>query len=66
LTSIDALVKLAERSERLILHYQRDGVDSYLIDDEGTLYRYQARPEGERQPPAENGANRDGATAGPA
>jgi signal peptidase I len=41
-TSIGALAQLAERSERLILHNQRDGVDTYLVDDEGTLYRYQA------------------------
>jgi signal peptidase I len=42
-TTIDALAQLAERSERLILHHQRDGVDTYLVDDEGTLYRYQTR-----------------------
>ena len=42
MTSIGALAQLAERSERLILHHQRDGVDTYLVDDEGTLYRYQA------------------------
>jgi hypothetical protein len=41
-TSIGALAQLAERSERLILHNQRDGADTYLVDDEGTLYRYQA------------------------
>ena len=41
-TSIGALAQLAERSERLILHHQADGVDTYLVDDEGTLYRYQA------------------------
>jgi signal peptidase I len=39
-TSMDALAQLAERSERLILHHQ--GTDSYLVDDEGTLYRYAA------------------------
>ena len=43
-TSIQALAQLAERSERLILHHQRDGADTYLVDDEGTLYRYQAQP----------------------
>jgi signal peptidase I len=41
-TSIGALAQLAERSERLILHHQRDGADTYLVDDEGTIYRYQA------------------------
>ena len=43
MTSIQALAQLAERSERLILHHQRDGADTYLVDDEGTLYRYQAQ-----------------------
>jgi signal peptidase I len=51
-TSITALAQLAERSERLILHQQRDGADTYLVDDEGTLYRYQAHPAGVRQLPA--------------
>jgi signal peptidase I len=40
-TSIGALAQLAERSERLILHHEHDGADTYLVDDEGTLYRYQ-------------------------
>jgi hypothetical protein len=51
-TSIQALAQLAERSERLILHHQRDGADTYLVDDEGTLYRYQAQPVGVHQLPA--------------
>jgi signal peptidase I len=38
-TSIDALVRLAERRGRVILHHQ----DGYLVDDEGILYRYQAQ-----------------------
>jgi signal peptidase I len=42
-TSIDALVRLAERRERVILHHQADGRDSYLVDDEGILYRYQTQ-----------------------
>ena len=51
-TSINALAQLAERSERLILHEQRNGADTYLVDDEGTLYRYQAHPAGVHQLPA--------------
>jgi hypothetical protein len=39
--TIEALAQLAERSERLILHDHRDGVDNYLIDDQGTLFRFQ-------------------------
>jgi signal peptidase I len=41
-TSIEALAQLAERSERLILHHRADGADTYLVDDEGTLYRYRS------------------------
>ena len=57
-TSFDALAHLAQRSERLILHHHQDGADTYLIDDEGTLYQYQttlADPPGpaEQPPPAD-------------
>jgi signal peptidase I len=55
-TSMDALVKLAERSERLILHHHRDDGDTYLIDDEGTLYRYQAGAAGPRYLPQRHAA----------
>jgi signal peptidase I len=37
-----ALAQLAERSERLILHDHQPDVDNYLIDDQGTLFRFQA------------------------
>jgi len=50
-TSIGALAQLAERSERLILHHHRDGVDTYLVEDEGTLYRYVAPPGAQRLAP---------------
>jgi signal peptidase I len=43
-TSIDALAQIAERSERVILHHHRIGAESYLVDDDGTLFRYQPRP----------------------
>jgi hypothetical protein len=49
-TTIDALAQLAERSERLILHHCRDDGDTYLVDDEGTLYRYQSRPVAQPDP----------------
>ncbi len=41
-SSIDALAHLAERSERLILHDHQEDVDNYLIDDQGTLFRFSA------------------------
>ena len=43
-TSIKALVRLAESGQRLILHNRSDGVDTYMVNDEGTVYRYQVRP----------------------
>ncbi|HEY6760552.1 MAG TPA: signal peptidase I [Baekduia sp.] len=41
--TIDALAHVAERCERVILHHHHIGAESYLVDDEGTLYRYQPR-----------------------
>ncbi len=42
--NIKALVRLAETGQRLILHNRSDGVDTYMVNDEGTVYRYQVRP----------------------
>jgi hypothetical protein len=41
--SMDALARIAERYERLILHEQRGGLHSYLVEDDGRVYRYEAR-----------------------
>jgi len=41
---IKALVKLAESGQRLILHSRVGDVDTYMVNDEGTVYRYQVRP----------------------
>jgi hypothetical protein len=41
---IKALVRLAESGQRLILHNRSNSVDTYLVNDEGTVYRYQVRP----------------------
>jgi signal peptidase I len=43
-TSIDALAQVAIRGERVILHHHRVGSETYLVDDDGTLFRYQPRP----------------------
>jgi signal peptidase I len=40
--TMEALAQLAERSERLILHDHQEDVDNYLIDDQGTMFRFQA------------------------
>jgi signal peptidase I len=42
--NIKALVRLAESGQRLILHSRAAGVDTYMVNDEGTVYRYQVRP----------------------
>ncbi|HYB29822.1 MAG TPA: signal peptidase I [Solirubrobacteraceae bacterium] len=42
--TIKALAKLAESGQRLILHSRTEGVDTYMVNDEGTVYRYQVRP----------------------
>jgi signal peptidase I len=40
-TSFKALARLAESSGQLVLHHQADAVDTYLVNDSGTVYRYQ-------------------------
>jgi signal peptidase I len=38
-----ALVRLAESGDRLILHHRDEDGDTYLVNDESTVYRYQIR-----------------------
>jgi signal peptidase I len=40
-TDFKALVRLAEAAGQVILHHQADAVDTYLVNDNGTVYRYQ-------------------------
>jgi hypothetical protein len=42
--SIKALVRLAESGQRLILHNRSGDVDTYMVNEEGTVYRYQVKP----------------------
>ena len=42
--AIKSLVRLAESGQRLILHTRSDNVDTYLVNEEGTVYRYQVKP----------------------
>jgi signal peptidase I len=42
--TIKALAKLAESGQRLILHSRSGEIDTYMVNDEGTVYRYQVRP----------------------
>ena len=40
--SMEALVRLAELYERMILHESADGIHSYFVEEEGLVYYYQA------------------------
>ena len=42
-TSFKALARLAESAGQLVLHHQADAVDTYLVNDNGTVYRYQIK-----------------------
>jgi signal peptidase I len=42
-SNIKALVRLAESGQRLILHNRSGHVDTYMVNDEGTVYRYQVK-----------------------
>ena len=41
--NIKALVRLAETGQRLILHNRSNDVDTYMVNEEGTVYRYQVK-----------------------
>jgi hypothetical protein len=41
-TEFVTLVKLAERYGLLVLHWTRSGVETFIVQDEGTTYRYRA------------------------
>lgn len=38
--SMEALARLAEQYERLILHERRDDADAFLVEDDGIVYAY--------------------------
>jgi signal peptidase len=40
MATMEGLVRLAERGNRLILHEEHEGVHLYLLEDEGVLYRF--------------------------
>lgn len=40
--TIEALVRLAELYERMILHESSDGIHSYFVEEEGVVYYYEA------------------------
>jgi hypothetical protein len=42
--TIAALARLAQSGQRLILHSRDNSRDTYLLNDEGTVYRYRADP----------------------
>jgi hypothetical protein len=58
-TDIEALVRLAEAGDRLILHHRDPVGDTYLVSDDTTVYRYRPGPArvvwGEWSTPRPNG-----------
>ena len=38
--TMEALVRIAERYDRLVLHEEHGGRHSFLVDDAGLVYRY--------------------------
>ncbi len=52
--NIDELVKIANRQNSMILHLLKDGTHYYLVEHEGTAYRYMFCDERQRPiPPKE-------------
>lgn len=49
LGDMESLVAIAQRYDRLILHQRHEGVHYYVVEDDGVVYRYQAREEGAEQ-----------------
>jgi signal peptidase I len=49
------LAKLAERYGLLVMHWQRSDVETYVVQDEGTTYRYRAGANGLASPRPEKG-----------
>ena len=55
--TMDALARLAERYDRMILHEDNRGTHRYFVEEAGVAYYYQpAAPETGAEPPAEIGA----------
>lgn len=62
--SMEALVRLAEHYERMILHeVEHDGVHSFVVEDDGVVYRYETReppsPKPEKVPGAATAPSRE-------
>ena len=49
-TEFATLAKLAERYGLLVLHWSRSGVDTFVVQDEGTTYRYRPNHEAPPEP----------------
>lgn len=44
--SIDALLRLAERYDRMVLRQRTPSGHVYLVEDDGTVYRHEVRGQG--------------------
>lgn len=49
-TTMEGLVRLAERYERMILHEVFEGAHSYLVEEDGVVYRYRSGAPAEVEP----------------
>lgn len=49
---VESLVKLAERYGLLVLAWSRGGVDTYVVQDEGTTFRYRSGEQSEHVAPS--------------
>ena len=62
-TEFTTLAKLAERCGQLVMHWSRSGIETFVILDEGTTYRYRTSSTGTTadEPPADGApaADRD-------
>jgi len=56
---MDALVKIAERYERMILHEKERGEDAFSVSDDGVVYRYIVDESRQRTRPARSAKTRE-------
>ncbi|HKI93283.1 MAG TPA: signal peptidase I [Gaiellaceae bacterium] len=56
---MDALVKIAERYERMILHERERGEDTFSVSDDGVVYRYVVDESRARTAPAQTATTRE-------
>ncbi len=56
---MEALVKIAERYDRMILHERERGEDAFSVSDDGVVYRYVVDESRARTKPARTATTRE-------